>query len=75
MTELLQPYEVSVVHYNLSEAETLQDTFYSLNRLNETFNDAFNRIEMKLTEEKHKLNSINARISICQTKVELVRGT
>lgn len=46
--QVLQPYEVSLVSYDLTSNETLCDVFYSLEALSVTVDDIFNRIDKRL---------------------------
>jgi hypothetical protein len=61
MSHILQPYQVSVVNYDLETPETLQDVFYSLQYVSNIFQDVFQRIENRIDEERKRLATINTR--------------
>ena len=75
MSQILQPYDVAITNYDLEAAETIHDALYSLQRLSDTVSDIFGRIERRLADERNRISSINARVSTCQGKVQLVRGS
>ena len=75
MSQILQPYEVSLTHNDISIDETYQDVVHSLLQLSKTINDIYNRIDKRIDNEKERLNVINNRIAICNSKVLLVRGS
>jgi hypothetical protein len=75
MAQILQPYEIAIVNYNLEVPETFNDLFYSLERLSGTVDDVFSRIERRLADEKARVTQINTRVATCQSKVNLVRGS
>lgn len=75
MAKILQPYELPLVEYDVSEDETLLDVFYSLERLSGTFDDIFLHIDKRLNDERNRLAKIHERVSTCQTKVSKVKGS
>ena len=75
MAQILQPYEFSLVHNDVTNDETLLDLFYSLERLTDTIDDVFSRIERRVNDERTRLAQINLRVATCQGKVNLVRGS
>ena len=75
MAKILQPYELPLVEYDVSEDETLLDVFYSLERLSGTFDDIFLHIDKRLNDERNRLAKIHERVSSCQTKVSKVKGS
>jgi hypothetical protein len=75
MSELLYPFEISLVHNDVTNDETLNDLFYSLERLTVTIDDVFSRIERRINDERSRLSQINVRVATCQGKVNLVRGS
>ena len=72
---MLQPYEIAVVNADIEQYETLQDVFYSLERLNTTIDDIFGRVERRITDERSRLDQINNRIANCHAKVNDIRGS
>jgi hypothetical protein len=75
MTQILQPYEVSIVNADVEQHETLNDVFYSLERLDSTIDDIFGRVERRITDERSRLDQINNRIANCHAKVNDIRGS
>ena len=75
MALILQPYEISLAYADVSNEEVLLDIFYSLEKLSETLNDIYNRVDKRLGEEKQRLSQINERVANCQRKVQSVKGT
>jgi hypothetical protein len=75
MALLLQPYELPLVSNDLSASETLRDIIYSLDFLSSTVDDIFNRLEMKVTEERNRLTNLKKCVAVCQIKVQKVRGS
>lgn len=49
MAAILQPYVVPIITQDLDNQETLQDVFYSLERLSGTIDDIFLHIDKRLT--------------------------
>jgi len=48
MSQILQPYEIALVHNDLTNEETFNDVFHSLIQLTQTVDDIFNRIDKRL---------------------------
>jgi len=55
--QVLQPYEISLVSYDFTSNETLNDVFYSLETLSVTVEDIFNRIDKRLSGSTIFLNT------------------
>ena len=75
MTQILQPYEVAVIHSDVETHESRLDILYSLEHLDSTINDIFGRVEKRITDERTRLDQINNRIATCHTKVNGIRGS
>ena len=48
MSQILQPYEIALLHNDLTSEETYNDVFHSLMQLTQTVDDIFNRIDKRL---------------------------
>lgn len=74
MALLKTMYNVPVINYDTQASETLKDVLFSLQQLSKTIDLVYNRIEERVTLEKNRLASVNNRISVCQEKVNQIKG-
>ena len=75
MTQILQPYEIALVHADFEQKDVLSDIFYCFERLDATIDDVFGRVERRITDERSRLDQINFRIATCPSKVNEIRGS
>ena len=75
MSQILQPYELAIVTSDVQSTETLSDLLYALQQLSVTVDDIFGRIDRRINDERARVSSINNRVSTCQQKVQLVKGS
>ncbi len=57
MSQILEPYEVAIVSFDIDVAETLGDALYSLQRLSDIVNDIFGQIEWPVLKKLENLPS------------------
>lgn len=70
-----QPYQIGLVHNDLTTNETIQDLLYSLEHLSFVVDEMLTRIDRRLGEEKTRVNNIKQRVASCQLKVQKVKGS
>lgn len=75
MAKILKPYDIAVVHGDLSFPQTLGDIFFALDGLTKTIDDSFDRIEKRIVDERKRVDQINERLNTCHTKVSAIVGS
>lgn len=70
-----QIYSVPIVFQELRPSEVYFQIFDSLENLNKTVEDVFDRISVRVTSEKTRIQAINSRLSVAQAKVKQITGT
>lgn len=64
MAETIQPFELPLVYSDLSQPETLKDALYSIKRLANSVDAIFDKIDNKISGQRQRLSSINARLAL-----------
>ena len=75
MSHILQPMQLPVISNDSSLAVTLNDISFTLQYLMQSVDITFDRIGNRLKDEGRRVELVNERISICQRKVSMVRGS
>lgn len=71
---LLQPYQVALLSHDLTSSETVLDMLHALDHLALISQEIFQRIDIRITEEKNRITTMKQRIKRCNDIVDRLRG-